>query len=168
MYVHVDITFDFLTELGEYDRISGDQAFLSRHWPATLKAYQYCLSTLDKSDGLPRVPADKMSGNEQDRLTDELTLSASWVSAAHAMFELAASMHDEALSGRQSLRVSAPGRASDRDTGIPLRGVGLAALPAPGRRRRGRPQRIWRLLLPALRHRNRHQQLWTCLRRHLI
>jgi hypothetical protein len=53
---HVDITFDFLTELAEYDRISGDQAFLAQHWPATLKAYQYCLSTLDKSDGLPRVP----------------------------------------------------------------------------------------------------------------
>lgn len=98
MFVHVDITFDFLTELAEYDRISGDQAFLAQHWPATLKAYQYCLSTLDKSDGLPRVPADKISGNEQDRLTDELTLSASWVNAAHAMAELAASMHDEELS----------------------------------------------------------------------
>ena len=113
MYVHVDITFDFLTELAEYDRISGDQAFLSRHWPATLKAYQYCLSTLDKSDGLPRVPADKMSGNEQDRLTDELTLSASWVSAAHAMFELAASMHDEALS-RQAESASLRARESIR------------------------------------------------------
>ena len=100
MYVHVDITFDFLTELAEYNRISGDQAFLTQHWPATLKAYQYCLSTLDKSDGLPRVPSDKMGGNEQDRLTDELTLSASWVSAAHAMSELAASMHDERLSGQ--------------------------------------------------------------------
>jgi glycogen debranching enzyme len=98
MYAHVDITFDFLTELAEYDRVTGDQAFLARHWAATLKAYQYCLSTLDKSDGLPRVPADKMSGNEQDRLTDELTLSASWVSAAHAMSELAGSMHDKALS----------------------------------------------------------------------
>jgi glycogen debranching enzyme len=100
MYVHVDTTFDFLTELAEYNRISGDQAFLTQHWPATLKAYQYCLSTLDKSDGLPRVPAAKTSGNEQDRLTDELTLSASWVSAAHAMSELAASMHDEMLSGQ--------------------------------------------------------------------
>jgi hypothetical protein len=85
MYVHVDITFDFLRVLAEYERISGDQDFLTQHWPATLKAYQYCLSTLDKGDGLPRVPADKMSGNEQDRLTDELTLAASWVSAAHAM-----------------------------------------------------------------------------------
>jgi glycogen debranching enzyme len=97
-YIHVDITFDFLRVLAEYERITGDQAFLSRHWPATLKAYQYCLSTLDKGDGLPRVPADKMSGNEQDRLTDELTLSAAWVGAAHAMSELAAAMHDEAVS----------------------------------------------------------------------
>jgi glycogen debranching enzyme len=113
MYVHVDITFDFLTELAEYDRISGDQAFLAQHWPATLKAYQYCLSTLDKSDGLPRVPADKTSGNEQDRLTDELTLSASWVSAAHAMSELAASMHDETLS-RQAESASLRARDSIR------------------------------------------------------
>jgi glycogen debranching enzyme len=113
MYVHVDITFDFLTELAEYARISGDQALLSRHWPATLKAYQYCLSTLDKGDGLPRVPPDKMSGNEQDRLTDELTLSASWVRAAHAMSELAASMHDEALS-RQAESASLRARESIR------------------------------------------------------
>ena len=113
MYVHVDITFDFLTELAEYNRITGDQAFLTQHWPATLKAYQYCLSTLDNSDGLPRVPADKMSGNEQDRLTDELTLSASWVSAAHAMSELAASMHDETLS-RQAESASQRARESIR------------------------------------------------------
>jgi len=113
MYVHVDITFDFLTELAEFDRISGDRAFLAQHWPATLKAYQYCLSTLDKSDGLPRVPGDKMSGNEQDRLTDELTLSASWVNAAHAMSELAASMHDETLS-RQAESASQRARDSIR------------------------------------------------------
>jgi glycogen debranching enzyme len=113
MYVHVDITFDFLTEVAEYDRISGDQAFLARHWPATLKAYQYCLSTLDKTDGLPRVPADKISGNEQDRLTDELTLSASWVNAARAMSELAASMHDEELS-RQAESASLRARDSIR------------------------------------------------------
>src|SRR5258705_7571710 len=54
-----------------------------------------------------------MSGNEQDRLTDELTLSASWVSAAHAMFELAASMHDEALS-RQAESASLRARESIR------------------------------------------------------
>jgi glycogen debranching enzyme len=113
LYIHVDITFDFLTVLAEYERITGDQAFLSRHWPATMKAYQYCLSTLDKGDGLPRVPADKMSGNEQDRLTDELTLSAAWVRAAHAMSQLASAMHDQVLS-REAESASLRARESIR------------------------------------------------------
>jgi glycogen debranching enzyme len=98
MYAHVDITFDFLGVLAEYDRATADQAFLARHWPRILKAYRYCLSTLDEGDGLPRVPAGKMGGNEQDRLTDELTLSAAWVEAAHAMSRLAESMGDARLS----------------------------------------------------------------------
>lgn len=113
LYVHVDLTFDFLSLLSDYDRISGDHAFLARHWPATLKAYHYCLATLDPKDGLPRVPADKTSGNEQDHLTDELSLSASWVSAAHAMAELAASMDDDILS-RQAEAASVRARDSIR------------------------------------------------------
>jgi glycogen debranching enzyme len=113
LYVHVDITFDFLAVLAEYDRVTGDHAFLTRHWPETLKAYRYCLSTLDDGDGLPRVPADKMGGNEQDRLTDELTLSAAWVEAAHAMSELAAAMGDTALS-RQAEAASVRARTSLR------------------------------------------------------
>jgi glycogen debranching enzyme len=119
LYAHVDITFDFLAVLAEYDRVTGDRAFLARHWPQTLKAYRYCLSTLDASDGLPRVPAGKMGGNEQDRLADELTLSAAWVEAAHAMSGLAASMNDAALSRQAeaaSLRARASLRSRYRDT----------------------------------------------------
>ncbi|RPE76894.1 MGH1-like glycoside hydrolase domain-containing protein [Vulcaniibacterium tengchongense] len=100
MYAHVDITFDFLGVLAEYARASGDRAFLARHWPAVLRAWRYCLSTVDPRDGLPRIPADKTGGNEQDPLGDELTLSAAWVAAARAMSELAARMGDEALSRR--------------------------------------------------------------------
>ena len=69
MYVDVEKP-RFSDGAAEYDRISGDQLAPPGTGP-NLKAYQYCLSTLDKSDGLPREPADKMSGNEQDRLTDE-------------------------------------------------------------------------------------------------
>jgi glycogen debranching enzyme len=164
LYVHVDITFDFLTVVAEYDRISGDVAFLSRHWPATLKAYQYCLSTLDKGDGLPRIPVDKISGNEQDHLTDELTLSAAWVKAAHAMSELAALMHDEALS-RQAESASLRARKSIRSRyWDPTAHRWVSGFTPPGRRQKACPRRIWRLLLPALRHRSRHPQLWTCLR----
>ncbi|MGX5729821.1 amylo-alpha-1,6-glucosidase [Pseudoxanthomonas beigongshangi] len=123
MYVHVDIAFDFISVLGEYLHASGDQAFLRRHWPAILKAYRYCLSTLDPDDGLPRVPADKMSANEQDRLTDELTLSAAWVEAATAMSRLADAQADTVLAGqaieaarraRQSLRTRYRDEAGQR------------------------------------------------------
>jgi len=119
MYVHVDIAFQFLEVLAEYDRASGDAAFLRTHWPKVLAAYRYCLSTLDNGDGLPRVPHDKMSGNEQDRLTDELTLSAAWVDAASAMSGLAESMGDatlaaEAKSAAERARASI--RARYRDT----------------------------------------------------
>lgn len=135
LYVHVDITFDFLTVLAEYDRITGDHAFLVRHWPQTLEAYRYCLSTLDDSDGLPRVPAGKMGGNEQDRLTDELTLSAAWVEAAHAMSELAAAMGDTALSREAqaaSVRARASLRSRYRDTEAKRWISGFSRSGAPG------------------------------------
>ena len=120
MYVHVDIAFQFLEVLAEYDRASGDDAFLRAHWPKVLKAYQYCLSTLDAGDdGLPSVPHDKMSGNEQDRLTDELTLSAAWVDAASAMSGLAEAMGDAKLAAQAKAaaeRARASVRTRYRDT----------------------------------------------------
>ena len=115
MYVHVDIAFSFLSVLAEYARASSDDAFLRRHWPAVLKAYRYCVSTLDKRDHLPRVPADKMSANEQDRLTDELTLSAAWVDAADAMSRMASRMGDPELAWQ------AAGYSQDARTGLRAR-----------------------------------------------
>ena len=100
MYVHVDIAFEFLAVLAEYVRASGDEAFVRAHWPKVLAAYRYCASTLDAGDGLPRVPADKMAGNEQDPLTDELTLSAAWVLAAEAMAQLARTMDEAELAAQ--------------------------------------------------------------------
>lgn len=88
MYVHVDIAFQFLSTLGEYVHASGDFEFVRTHWSKIMAAFEYCRSTLDPRDGLPRVPHDKMSGNEQDRLTDELTLSAAWVDVLRAMSQL--------------------------------------------------------------------------------
>ena len=97
MYAHVDIAFDFLDVMAAYDRATGDDGFLRKHWSALLKAWRYCLSTLDQDDGLPRVPKDMMGHNEQVQLTDELTLSAAWVRAAQAMAQLAAAKGDPAL-----------------------------------------------------------------------
>ena len=89
MFVHVDLSYDFLDVVAEYYSVTGDLAFVKKNWDALQSAYRYCQSLLDSKDGLPRIPGDKQGGNEQDALSDELTLSAGWVAAAEAFAALA-------------------------------------------------------------------------------
>jgi glycogen debranching enzyme len=89
MFVHVDITFQFLTAIEHYVTASGDTAFATGHWNAIESAYRYCHSLIDPASGLPRIPSGKEGGDEQDRITDDLGLSASWVQAASAFAHLA-------------------------------------------------------------------------------
>ncbi|MGB8260115.1 MAG: hypothetical protein WCE75_07180 [Terracidiphilus sp.] len=89
MYVHVDVTFQFLGVVGRYVRTTGDVDFARQHWEALAAAYAYCRTQLDPATALPRIPADKEGGNEQDKLSDDLGLSASWIDAAEAVADLA-------------------------------------------------------------------------------
>ncbi len=102
MFVHVDITFDYLITVEHYIRATGDTQWLQQNWPGLEAAYRYCESLLVRDDGLPRIPASKEGGNEQDRLTDDLSLATSWVRASAAFARLTtlsghASMADEAM-----------------------------------------------------------------------
>lgn len=90
MFVHVDLTFKFLSTVDNYFSATGDQNFVRDHWASIQAAYQYCRSLRDAKDGLPRIPPDKEGAREQDALSDEFTLSASWLSAAQAFAHLAA------------------------------------------------------------------------------
>jgi hypothetical protein len=89
MFVHVDLSYDFVDMMARYYSVTGDLAFVKEHWDAIQSAYRYCQSLLDPKDGLPRIPGDKQGGNEQDALSDELTLSAGWVGASEAYAALA-------------------------------------------------------------------------------
>ena len=89
MFVHVDITFQYLIAIGHYVSASGDTQFLQQHWQGVEAAYRYCQSLLNVKDGLPRIPANKEGGDEQDRMTDDPGLSASWVAASGAFARLA-------------------------------------------------------------------------------
>lgn len=72
-------------------KVPGDQGFVNGHWASIQSAFDYCRSILDEKDGLPRIPADKEGGREQDALSDELMLSADWAAAADAFAILARS-----------------------------------------------------------------------------
>jgi hypothetical protein len=90
MYVHVDISFDYLNTVARYVEVSGDTTFATDHWSSIAAAYQYCQSVIRASDHPPHIPADKEGGDEQDRPDDDLSLSSSWVVATDSFAELAA------------------------------------------------------------------------------
>ena len=89
LYVHVDISFQFLSTLADYYEQTGDLDFLRRHWDQIAAAYRYCRSLVNPATALPQIPAGKEGGNEQDRMSEDVSLSAAWVSASAAWRELA-------------------------------------------------------------------------------
>ena len=109
LYIHVDLSFDFLNTVDEYFSTTGDRGFVKDHWKALESAYGYCRSLLDPHDGLPRIPRDKEGANEQDPLGDELALSASWVAASASYADLAAAA-GHAAGAQQARRTSEQAR----------------------------------------------------------
>ena len=105
MFVHVDITFHYLTAVERYVSASGDTPFLQQHWPGIEAAYRYCGSLVNAEDGLPRIPSTKEGGDEQNRLSDDLGLSASWV-AASAAFARMARLSGHAAQADEAMRLS--------------------------------------------------------------
>ncbi len=89
LYPHVDLTFQFLSALAHYYAGTGDVSFLNSHWPAILSAFHFCRSLVSPQTGLPLIPAGKMGANEQDRMSEDAGLSASWATAAESYSQLA-------------------------------------------------------------------------------
>jgi glycogen debranching enzyme len=89
MYVHVDISFDYLNTFARYVTASGDTGFAAANWSSLLAAYRYCKALIQRADHLPHIPPDKEGGDEQHRPGDDLSLSASWVAATAGFSELA-------------------------------------------------------------------------------
>src|SRR3984957_17365310 len=111
MFVHVDITFDYLVTVERYISASGDTKFLQQNWPGLEAAYRYCESLLNAADGLPRIPSTKEGGNEQDRIADDLNLSTSWVDASAAFARLA-SLSGHAPLAEEATRLSEKAKSS--------------------------------------------------------
>ena len=119
MFVHVDITFQYLIEVERYVAASGDTQWAEKHWQGIEAAYLYCKSLLNAQDGLPRIPSNKEGGDEQDRMSDDAGLSASWVAGSAAFARLAsqeghASQAEEAMRLSDQARKSASGRYWDQ------------------------------------------------------
>jgi glycogen debranching enzyme len=111
MFVHVDISFDYLAVVARYVSVTGDTALAREHWSSIAAAYSYCQSIVRPSDHLPHIPADKEGGNEQERPDDDLGLSLAWIEATAGFADLANSTGhkqaaDSALNANQLARTA--------------------------------------------------------------
>ncbi len=139
MFVHVDITFQFLSTVNRYATASGDTAFLRDRWESLESAYRYCRSLIDPVSGLPRIPADKEGGDEQDRISDDLGLSTSWVQAAAAFAQMArltghAALAEEAAQAADRAAASIAGRYWNAEKNFWVAGHTPSGQDAPERR----------------------------------
>ena len=96
MFVHVDITFDFLSGVEQYFQATGDRAFLKQHWNDIRRAYRYCVTTLDPATGLPLIPAGKEGADEQMPMRESTALSSAWVEASAAYAAMARGVGESA------------------------------------------------------------------------
>lgn len=115
MFVHVDVSFQFVSTVEHYISSSGDTEFLKKNWKSIASAFDYCRSVIDPATGLPHIPADKEGGDEQDRIADELGLSASWVQASSQFAHLASlagqpAVADQAMTASHLAAAAIPSR----------------------------------------------------------
>lgn len=139
MFVHVDVTFQFLAAVAHYVTVTGDTKFARDHWQALDAAYHYCLSLIDPATALPRIPDDKEGGNEQDRMSEDLGLSMSWVEASSAFAMLAnitghQHLAEEAQRSSQRGRDSIPARYWNSRDSFWISGYNAAGRPMTDRR----------------------------------
>jgi glycogen debranching enzyme len=134
MFVHVDITYQYLSTLADYVAVTGDVKYLSDNWAGVEAAWRYARSLADPADGLPRIPAGKEGQNEQDKLRDDVQLSSAWIDAADAFARLANAvgrrdLAAEAEQGAQAARQSLARQSWDAARGFWLAGHTLSGRP---------------------------------------
>ena len=105
MFVHVDVSFDFLNTFRDYVETTGDLAFAKEHWAAIRAAYEYCRATVPRGHALPEIPAGQQGRDEQDPQRDELSLSLGWVSASES-FATLARITGHAAQASEAMRLS--------------------------------------------------------------
>jgi hypothetical protein len=91
MFVHADLTKSYISTIADYIHVSNDRVLLWKLRTSVQKAFVYGRSLIDNDD-LPRILESKEGSVEQEPLSDELALSASWVTACKDYARLAERM----------------------------------------------------------------------------
>ena len=108
-YMHADTTPMYLYSLGQYWQRTGDRGFLDDFWPSAMKAYQYCVSTLDPADGLMDNTKSGLGAIEvgvlRGKVTKDVYVQGFWVGGLRAMVGLAKARGDAQLAAEAQQRL---------------------------------------------------------------
>ncbi len=100
-YMHADTTPMYLYSLGQYWQRTADRKFLEGFWPSAKLAYQYCISTLDPSDGLMDNTKSGLGAIEvgvlKGKVNKDIYVQGFWLGGLRAMAALAQANNDPAL-----------------------------------------------------------------------
>lgn len=109
-YIHPDSTLWYLIAMGHFYRFTGNLQFVRQSWPHILKAYRYCLSIMDPSDGLLVIPKGDWGSIELTGFSKDAAMAGEWIAALRALGELSKRIGDSNLSrecGRREKRAAA-------------------------------------------------------------
>jgi hypothetical protein len=96
-YIHPDSSLWYLTAMGHLRRFTGDEAFIKESWPSIRKAYEYCLTILDPSDGLLKIPRGEWGSTEAALFTKDAAMAGEWIAALRAMRQICLTMGEKSL-----------------------------------------------------------------------
>jgi glycogen debranching enzyme len=96
-YIHPDSSLWYLIAMGRFYEFTGDTDFVKKSWPYIYKAYQYCLSIMDPSDGLLEIPEGDWGSIELTGFSKDAAMAGEWIAALRAMRDLSEMVGDSAL-----------------------------------------------------------------------
>jgi glycogen debranching enzyme len=92
-YYHADTTPMYIYSVAEYWRRTGDKKFLEEFWPSVKKAYEWCLTTVDPTDGLMDNTKAGLAAVEvgplRGKVTKDIYLEGFWLASLKAVREIA-------------------------------------------------------------------------------
>jgi hypothetical protein len=96
-YIHPDSSLWYLIAMGNFYRFTGEQDFVKQSWQSIRKAFDYCVSTLDPTDGLPIIPKGEWGSAELAIFSKDAAMAGEWIAALRSMRGLSGFMGEEAL-----------------------------------------------------------------------
>jgi hypothetical protein len=102
-YYHADTTPMYIYSVGEYWRRTGDKKFLEEFWPSVKKAYEYCISTVDPTDGLMDNTKAGLAAVEvgplRGKVVKDIYLQGFWLAALNAARAMALELNERQFAG---------------------------------------------------------------------